>query len=78
MSKVKRVGKRLEPFQQLPLFNETADPALSEDPPSKITPEQALAILKEHGMDVSLEQARDILSFLRRLTSIYLPQMLKE
>jgi hypothetical protein len=43
-----------------------------------ITPEQAHAILKEHGLDVSLEQATAILSFLRRLASISLTQILQK
>lgn len=42
----------------------------TEAPVIKLTPEQARLILQEHGMEVGLEQADAILSFLRRLASI--------
>ena len=47
-----------------------ADSSRIEDTAQKITPEQARSILQEHGMEVTLEQAESILTFLRRLASI--------
>jgi hypothetical protein len=38
--------------------------------PKKLTPERARLILQEHGMEVSLEQAEAILTFLRHLAFI--------
>jgi hypothetical protein len=36
----------------------------------KITPEKAQKMLKEEGMDVTLEEAKEILYFLRKLANI--------
>jgi hypothetical protein len=72
MNRVKNGGKGSRRCEQLPLFD--ADPADDVDRPGNITAEQALAILKEHGMDVSLEQAKQILSFLRQIIAISLTQ----
>lgn len=42
----------------------------TEEPAStRLTPARARSILQEHGMEVSLEQAEAILTFLRRLAS---------
>jgi hypothetical protein len=49
-----------------------------QDFANTITPEQVHAILKEHGLDVSLEQATAILSFLRRLATVSLTQILQK
>ena len=78
MRKVREGGRRSEHFDQLRLFSETMDPGLAGDPSGKITPEQAQAILKEHGLDVNLEQATAILCYLRRWAAITLPQILKK
>lgn len=45
------------------------------NPVDRITPERARSILLEHGLEVSLEQADAILTFLRRLAIITLPQI---
>jgi hypothetical protein len=74
MSKVSGEGKK----QQLGLFD-SADPDIADDlPTGKLTPEKAHAILKEQGMDVSLEQATIILSYLRKVASISLPKIINE
>jgi hypothetical protein len=84
MRKVRDGGRSRTSVQQLPLYNELPDPRYgespvsSEDPTGKITPEQAQATLKEHGLDVSLEQATAILCYLRRWATITLPQILKK
>jgi hypothetical protein len=78
MRKVSDGDKRSEHFDQLGLFNDITDPAFSVDPAGRITPEQARAILKEHGLEVSLEQATAILCYLRRWATISLPQILKK
>lgn len=63
---------------QLGLFD-SADPDIVDDlPASKLTPEKAHAILKEQGMDISLEQATVILSYLRKVASISLPKIIDE
>jgi len=77
MSKVKSGGKKKAVYQQLPIFNELTDPQGTEEPAGKITPEQAHAILKEHGMDLNLEQAATILCYLRRWATISLTQTFK-
>lgn len=41
-----------------------------EDVNSKITPEKAQKMLKEEGMEVTLEEAKEILHFLRKLANI--------
>jgi hypothetical protein len=46
-----------------------------EDTEEKITPERARLILQKHGLAVSLEQADAILTFLRRLAILTLPQL---
>jgi hypothetical protein len=58
-----QVGKELE----------EAGSSGTENPATKITPERARSILLEHGMEVNLEQAEAILSFLRRLAIISSP-----
>jgi len=46
-----------------------------ENAVDKITPERARSILQTHGLEVSLEQADAILTFLRRLAILTLPQL---
>lgn len=43
----------------------------------KMSPEQVLKMLKEEGMDVTLEQAKLILEFLRKLAGITVSNYLK-
>ncbi|PJJ06904.1 hypothetical protein CLU83_0018 [Flavobacterium sp. 1] len=43
----------------------------------KMSPEQVLKMLKEEGMDVTLEQAKLILAFLRKLAGITVSNYLK-
>jgi hypothetical protein len=45
---------------------------------SKLTPEKALVMLREEGLDVSLEQATEILYFLRKLANIAVSNYLRE
>ena len=44
----------------------------------KIQPEKAVEILQEHGMKVTVEQAKIILDFLRKLASIAIDQYLRK
>ncbi|PWJ95363.1 hypothetical protein BC749_11427 [Flavobacterium araucananum] len=43
----------------------------------RITPEKALEMLQTDGLDVTLEQARNILGFLRKLANITVSKYLK-
>ncbi|WP_132038365.1 hypothetical protein [Flavobacterium circumlabens] len=43
----------------------------------KITPEKALEVLRSEGLDVTLEQAGNILDFLRKLANITVTKYLK-
>ena len=54
------------------------DPAFTENTTGRTTPEKAQAMLKEQGLEVSLEQAAVILCWLRQLVSISLLKMLKK
>lgn len=42
-----------------------------------ITPERVVKILKEHGTEVTLEEARIILDFMRKLARITVNQYLR-
>lgn len=44
----------------------------------RITPEKALEMLKTEGLDLTLEQARDILAFLRKLANSAVCKYLKK
>lgn len=43
----------------------------------RITPERALEMLQADGLDVTLEQAKNILEFLRKLANITVSKYLK-
>jgi hypothetical protein len=43
----------------------------------KLTPERAFIILREEGLDVTLEQATEILYFLRKLANIAVSKYLE-
>lgn len=43
----------------------------------RITTEKALEMLRSEGLDVTLEQAKDILDFLRKLANITVTKYLK-
>ncbi|WP_127341002.1 hypothetical protein [Flavobacterium cupreum] len=43
----------------------------------KITPEKALEMLRSEGLDITLEQAGNILDFLRKLANITVTKYLK-
>lgn len=43
----------------------------------KLSPEKVVAMLKEKGVEVSVEQAASILKFLRKLANIVVAQYLK-
>ena len=44
----------------------------------KIQPEKVVEILREKGMEITLEQAKLILAFLRKLAEIAVTQYLKK
>jgi hypothetical protein len=44
----------------------------------KLQPEKAVEILRQHGVEVTVEQARLILEFLRKLADIAVTQYLKK
>jgi hypothetical protein len=44
----------------------------------RLTPEQTLKMLKEENVDVTLDQARQILEFLRKLANLTVSNYLKE
>jgi hypothetical protein len=44
----------------------------------KLQPEKAVEILRQHGVEVSLEQAKLILEFLRKLAEMAVTQYLKK
>lgn len=48
-----------------------------EQPTSKLTPQKAVEILKQEGMEVTLEEAEKILDFLRNLAKIVVKHYLK-
>ncbi|HEY4288165.1 MAG TPA: hypothetical protein VGN00_13760 [Puia sp.] len=78
MAKVRNEKEKAKPLEQIPLFNDEANPPDREDPATTITPERARAILQEYGLNVSQEQAEEILVFLRRLGILTLSQLLKK
>jgi hypothetical protein len=78
MRKVSGEVKRSDIVQQLPLYSEREDLPGNEDPSGRITAEQAQTILKEHGLEVSPDQASAILCFLRRLVALSLTQIFKK
>ncbi len=43
----------------------------------KLQPEKAVGMLRQHGMEVTLEQAKLILEFLRKLADIAVTQYLR-
>jgi hypothetical protein len=45
---------------------------------SKLTPEKALQILKSEGLDITIEQAEEILYFLRIIANIAVLRHLNE
>ena len=71
-------NKKVKPLEQLPLFDDEANPPDREDPATMITPERARAILQEYGLIVTQQQAEEILVFLRRLGILTLSQLLKK
>jgi hypothetical protein len=78
MKKVSDEKAKAKPLEQLPLFYDEANPPDREDPATTITPERARAILQDYGLNVSQQQADDILIFLRRLGILTLSQLLKK
>lgn len=44
----------------------------------KISPEQAHSMLKKEGLDISLEQAEEVLVFLRKLANIVVSNYLNQ
>jgi hypothetical protein len=49
-----------------------------ENESRRITPEKALEMLKTEGLDLTLEQAKDILVFLRKLANSAVCKYLKK
>jgi len=77
MRKVRSGGRRKAAYKQLPLFIENTDPLLSEDPAAGITPEQARAVLKKHGLDITHEEAISVLQFLHHFSDIIVSKFLQ-
>jgi hypothetical protein len=48
-----------------------------ENEKGKITPEKALKMLNAEGLDLSLEQAKEVLEFLRKLANIAVSKYLR-
>lgn len=46
-------------------------------PDSKLTAEEAVKMLKKQGMEVTVEQAAEILAFMRKLANIAVSNYLK-
>jgi hypothetical protein len=78
MKKVSNEKTKAKLLDQLPLFDGEANPPDREDPATTITPERARAILQEYGLNVSQQQAEEMLVFLRRLGILTLSQLLKK
>jgi type II restriction/modification system DNA methylase subunit YeeA len=49
-----------------------------EEYKGKITPQKALDMLKKEGMNVTLDEAEDILNFLQEMANIQVSKFLKE
>ncbi|WP_461534207.1 hypothetical protein [Sinomicrobium sp.] len=43
---------------------------MKQEKMKKISPEQAQSMLKKEGLDISLEQAEEVLLFLRKMANI--------
>jgi hypothetical protein len=61
-------------FNKVPLAVLTGDGRYQME---KLSPEKVVAMLKEKGVEVSVEQAASILKFLRKLANIVVAQYLK-
>jgi hypothetical protein len=48
-----------------------------ENEKGKITPEKALKMLNAEGLDLTLEQAKEVLEFLRKLANIAVSKYLR-
>jgi hypothetical protein len=48
-----------------------------EDDKGKITPEKALKMLNAEGLNLTLEQAKEVLEFLRKLANIAVSKYLR-
>lgn len=49
-----------------------------ENERGKITPEKALEMLRAEGLNLTLEQARNVLGFLRKLANIAVSKYLRK
>jgi hypothetical protein len=50
----------------------------SSTPPTKLKPEDAQRMLREKGVDITLDQAESVLSFLRMLANTDVKQYLED
>ncbi|MEX2234145.1 MAG: hypothetical protein WD824_18405 [Cyclobacteriaceae bacterium] len=64
-------------FTKVPLAVFTGDGRTRRYQMEKLNPEKVAAMLKEKGVEVSVEQAASILKFLRKLANIVVAQYLK-
>ncbi|MEX2234692.1 MAG: hypothetical protein WD824_21190 [Cyclobacteriaceae bacterium] len=64
-------------FNKVPLAALTGEGRNRRYQMEKLSPEKVVAMLKEKGVEVSVEQAASILKFLRKLANIVVAQYLK-
>ncbi|RUT67679.1 hypothetical protein D0817_25185 [Flavobacterium cupreum] len=67
--------KRMMNVKQSNMENKEVNEEVNET--RKITPEKALEMLRSEGLDITLEQAGNILDFLRKLANITVTKYLK-
>jgi transcriptional regulator with XRE-family HTH domain len=70
-----------QPVKVIEQNNKTAkdSPLFDFDKPrQKITPKQAMAILKEHGTEVTEEEAEKVLEFMNKMAKLTLDQVMEE
>ena len=64
-------------FKQLSFFHSANHLPIDELEGNRIVPEKAAEILRKHGVDISLEQATQILELLRKFAHIVVSQHLE-
>ncbi|RUT67681.1 hypothetical protein D0817_25175 [Flavobacterium cupreum] len=67
--------KRMMNVKQSNMENKEVNEEVNEK--RRITPERAMEMLRSEGLDITLEQAKDILDFLRKLANITVTKYLK-
>lgn len=51
---------------------------MEEEEKEKITPEKAKNMLRQEGVELTLEQAKDVLEFMRKLANIAITKYLEK